>query len=155
MDPSTMEFLDKLELFFSNPEFTTALHEFFTKNISDIEFKPIEEEQPLKNHDLYAQYTELVEKQLEAFMSEEGLSTQEVYGACQKALSYGETPWLMCLDYLLASTEYESFMELAYDHACMLGIGEAEDGEEGLPLEDEEHGANGEPDEDVDKSVIT
>lgn len=33
-----------------------------------------------------------------------------------------------CLDYLLASTEYESFMQLAYDHMS-LATWEPEDGE--------------------------
>ncbi len=73
---------------------------------------------------------------------------QEVFEACQRAYSLGEASWLTCLAYLTASTEYESFMELAYDHACMMGVvGDGELLEEGEALEPEDDGSGerGEP----------
>lgn len=56
---------------------------------------------------------------------------QEVYDACVKANEKADEKanWLTCIDYLLASTEYESFMELAYDHYCMGAYEPGEDEE--------------------------
>jgi hypothetical protein len=70
---------------------------------------------------------------------------QEIFGACEKAMAVGQASWLTCLDYLTASTEYESFMDIAYDHACMLGMGDVDDGE-GL-LEDDESAEEAEQEE--------
>lgn len=44
---------------------------------------------------------------------------QAIFEACVKAQQAQDGSWLTCIDYLIASTEYESFMELAYDHFCM------------------------------------
>lgn len=75
-----------------------------------------------RNHDIFRQYTEMVEAQLQKFMEEEGLSPDDIYAACNSALSSAEARSLTCLDYLMASTEYDSFIDLAFDHACMLGM---------------------------------
>ncbi len=48
MESNTLEFLQKLEDFFSHPDFTDALREFFTAQVQLIEFLPLDEEQPLR-----------------------------------------------------------------------------------------------------------
>ena len=89
-----------------------------------------------RNHDIFRQYTEMVEKKLEKFIEEEGLSSEDVFAACEKAMCSGEARWMTCLDYLTACTEYDSFIDLAFDHACMLGMGEPDEDEEWNPGED-------------------
>ena len=72
---------------------------------------------------------------------------QEVYEACKKAHETGSANWLTCIDYLLASTEYESFMELSYDHYMMSAYDPDEDEEWDAPEEEgegDEHSALGE-----------
>ena len=89
---------------------------------------------PCRNHDIYRQYTELVEQQLEKFLADEGLRPEDVCKACERAMSApGESGHLTCLDYLNACTEYDSFIDLAFDHACMLGLGEPDENETWLP----------------------
>ena len=48
LDPTTLDFLAKLEEFFGHSSFTDALRDFFTKHVPNIEFKSYEDEQPLK-----------------------------------------------------------------------------------------------------------
>eukprot|EP00798_Chlamydomonas_sp_ICE-L_P013406 gene13408-19257_t len=106
--------------FFGSPGFTSALGEFLGKYSCELEYKDFAEDQPLKNHDIYQKYTDLVEQGLQKFMLDGGLKQEAVIEACQKAQESGDRTWLTCIDYLLASTEYESFMELAYDHYEMI-----------------------------------
>jgi hypothetical protein len=47
-DGGTFEVLSQLEMFFCSPTFTTALGDFFNKHVGDLDFRPLEEEQPLK-----------------------------------------------------------------------------------------------------------
>ncbi len=68
---------------------------------------------------------------------------------CQEAKSrdggHGSTSHWVCIDYLLASTTYESFMELAADHVQLHSWG-AEPGaldDYELPPPDEEEGEDG------------
>ena len=88
-----------------------------------------------RNHDIFRQYTEMVEGQLQKFMEDEGLSPDDIYAACNSAMTSPEARSLTCLDYLMASTEYDSFIDLAFDHACMLGMagsdGDDDDEDEG------------------------
>lgn len=62
---------------------------------------------------------------------------QEIYAACQKIQERESLSWLTCVDYLLAVTEYEAFMELACDHAGMQAMGEGGPEEEWLPADTE------------------
>lgn len=71
----------------------------------------------------------MVEQKLEKFMEEEGLSPDSIFAACEKATASGEARWLTCLDYLNACTEYNAFIDLAFDHACMLGLGDPDSDE--------------------------
>lgn len=73
----------------------------------------------LRNHDIFTKYTKLVENLLESFLSSRGIEISSIFEACKRQQEGGHADGMMCLDYLLASTEYDSFMQLAYDH-CQL-----------------------------------
>lgn len=133
------EMLQKIEEFFCSPKFTSAIGDFLSTNTSELEFKPIDEEQPLKNFDIFKQYTTLIEQQLEEFIRSEGLTVKSVCEACASAQETHSH--MAAIDYLVASTEYESFMQLAYDHFSM-GQYEPEEGEEWAP--EPEDGQEGE-----------
>mmetsp|Transcript_37823 Transcript_37823/g.82271 ORF Transcript_37823/g.82271 Transcript_37823/m.82271 type:complete len:151 (-) Transcript_37823:109-561(-) len=111
--------MSRLEDFFAGPEFTSMLGDFMGENASKIQLVNVEEEQPLQNHDLYCRYTEAVEKQLEAFIEREGLSAEEVFNACRRIKEGGDAAWLSCVDYLLAATEYNRFLQLVADFQSM------------------------------------
>ncbi|PNG99578.1 hypothetical protein TSOC_014640, partial [Tetrabaena socialis] len=105
--------------FFCSPKFTCAIGDFMGERADTLDFVPLTEEQPLGNFEIFKQYTELVERQLEEFIRSEGLTVKDVCDACMAAQSSESHMHLAAIDYLVASTEYESFMQLAYDHACM------------------------------------
>eukprot|EP00198_Chlamydomonas_reinhardtii_P000679 XP_001690014.1 predicted protein [Chlamydomonas reinhardtii] len=114
-----MEMLEKLEEFFCSPKFTCAIGEFMSENAEKLEFVPLDGEQHLQNFDIFKQYTSMVEQQLEEFIQAEGLSVKAICEACAAAQNDDSHMHIAAIDYLVASTEYESFMQLAYDHACM------------------------------------
>lgn len=62
---------------------------------------------------------------------------QEIYKACQMIQEREGQSWLTCVDYLLAVTEYEAFMELACDHAGMQAMGDGGPEAEWLPADTE------------------
>lgn len=118
----------QLEAFFCSAQFTSNIGDFMARRGPDLEFKPLEEEQPLRNHDIYKEYTHLVERQLQSFITEQGVSPQAVYEACAKAQADAQgSSWMTCLDYLVACTEYEEFMQLAFDH-CSVSTYEPSEG---------------------------
>ena len=57
---------------------------------------------------MFQEYTKLIENLLENFLSENKISAEEVYLCCQRIEGYDEN-LLLCLDYILASTDYEEF----------------------------------------------
>ncbi len=57
-----------------------------------------------------------MERLLQDFIESKNLSIDQVYEACKHESESDTAGSLLCLDYLLASTEYDSFMQLAYDH---------------------------------------
>ncbi len=67
-----------------------------------------------RNYEIFKEYTKLIESQLVAFIEETKYSEEEVYLACSRIKDYDEQ-MLICLDYLLASTEYEEFYNLIMD----------------------------------------
>ncbi|KXZ44085.1 hypothetical protein GPECTOR_74g699 [Gonium pectorale] len=88
----------------------------------------------LLNFDIFKEYTQMVERQLEEFIRAEGLTVKDVCAACAAAQDSESHLHLASIDYLVASSEYESFMQLAYDHACIhAGYDESE--EEGAEAE--------------------
>ncbi|GFR39877.1 hypothetical protein Agub_g379 [Astrephomene gubernaculifera] len=113
------ELLEKLEDFFCSPKFTCAIGDFMSEQTPLVQFVPLDEEQPLQNFDIFKQYTQLVERQLEEFIQSEGLTVKDVCAACSAAQDDEAHLHFAAIDYLVASTEYESFMQLAYDHHCM------------------------------------
>jgi hypothetical protein len=61
---------------------------------------------------------------------------QEVFEACQYVQDSGEAGWVTCIDYLIASTEYESFMNLSYDYHEMFVFDPTPETEWNPPPED-------------------
>ncbi|EFJ43463.1 hypothetical protein VOLCADRAFT_106791 [Volvox carteri f. nagariensis] len=93
------------------------------ENAGKLEFVPLEEEQPLQNFDIFKLYATLVERQLEDFILSEGLTVKDVCDACTTAQNAESHTHLAAIDYLVASTDYESFMQLAYDHYVVANFG--------------------------------
>jgi len=115
--PAEEDLILALEEFFSGPQFTTSVGDFMSANVGELEFKDLQAEQPLKNYDVFKRYTTLIELLLGEFLEERQLEVVAVYEACRKGRESGDAAASVCIDYLLACTEYEAFMELAYDHA--------------------------------------
>mmetsp|Transcript_28815 Transcript_28815/g.81185 ORF Transcript_28815/g.81185 Transcript_28815/m.81185 type:complete len:165 (+) Transcript_28815:69-563(+) len=116
---SDEELMTRLEEFFSGPEFTSAVGDFMSDNVPQLEFVDLTLEQPLKNHGIFTKYNEMVEILLADFLASQSTSAEEVYAACKRLQESGQTTAMVCLDYLLASTEYREFMQLAYDHSML------------------------------------
>ncbi|GLC43381.1 hypothetical protein PLESTF_000427400 [Pleodorina starrii] len=129
------EMLQKLEDFFCSPKFTCAIGDFMGENADKLAFVPLEQEQPLQNYDTFKAYASLVERQLEEFILSEGLTTKAVCDACTAAQNAESHSHLAAIDYLVASTDYESFMQLAYEHAVVAAGGPDEEEEEGAEAE--------------------
>ena len=62
--------------------------------------------QQLRWHELYLQYTALIEGQLETFLKEEGVPVAAMLSAATSDDSGAYT----CIDYLVACTEYGAFL---------------------------------------------
>jgi hypothetical protein len=125
--------LTRLEDFFSSPELTCAINDFMTEHSSKVEFVAPDDEQPLQNHDIFRRYSEVVENRLEDFLRRENLEMGEVAEACKRAQGGEGASCVTCVDYLVAATEYHSFMLLAYDFASMSMWDQPEDGDGGSP----------------------
>jgi len=107
----------RLEDFFGSPEFTSSVGAFLSAHAPAVVLPPAE--QPLSNHSIFMQYTELIEAQLEAFIAREDLTQEQVFHACKRVKEGGDMAWLSCVDYLLAATEYERFLQIASDFQSM------------------------------------
>eukprot|EP00899_Mesostigma_viride_P019051 jgi/Mesvir1/27147/Mv20815-RA.1 len=116
------ELLGKLEDFFCSPAFTTPVGGFFKDNNTKLKLVPLQDEQPHENYAVFKEYADLVEKKLEEFLAENGVTAQQLYEDCsahrELAKSGTQAP-LTCLDYLIAATQYEMFMNLAHDFIQM------------------------------------
>ena len=71
--------------------------------------------QQLRWHELYLQYTALIEGQLETFLKEEGVPVAAMLSAATSDDSGAYT----CIDYLVACTEYSAFLQLMGDFCAM------------------------------------
>jgi len=80
----------------------------------------------------------MVEAQMEDFIRSEALTTEEVYEACRRVKEGSDSAWITCVDYLLAATEYTSFIGLVADFQG-LEQWETADGN-GEPLENFDYG---------------
>ncbi|MEW5312532.1 MAG: hypothetical protein WDW38_004161 [Sanguina aurantia] len=116
-----------VDTFFGCPEFTSAVGDFLQSNCGRLEYISFEEEQPFLNHTIFSEYADLIELQLARFIQEEGLPVQGVLEACAAAQASDTAGHMTCIDFLVASMEYESFMELCYDHLCSTSLGIARD----------------------------
>ena len=67
---------DRLEDFFSTPDFTSAVRAFVDEHDSTFVYVEEGEDQPLGNYDVYLKYTKLIEEQLETFLSGHGIDQQ-------------------------------------------------------------------------------
>ncbi|KAL6751532.1 hypothetical protein V8C86DRAFT_2776259 [Haematococcus lacustris] len=117
--PSTTscdDLVEALETFFCSPGFTSAVGTYMSENASNLSFVATDETQPIENYNLFLKYQSLIEEHLSIFLVDRGLSAQEVYEVCQAAQGSQVADSLACLDYLVAASEYEAFMELARDH---------------------------------------
>lgn len=140
--------LEKIEDFCSRPDFTESIATFSAEHAHEFATGPVEGEHPvraslaplrdarprqsaltlsstpclqLRWHELYLQYTSLIEGQLETFLKEEGVPVAALLSAAS-----GETDGsYTCIDYLVASTEYDAFLQLMGDF-CMMGAWDAD-----------------------------
>ncbi|KAJ9530859.1 hypothetical protein QJQ45_028854, partial [Haematococcus lacustris] len=135
------DLVEALETFFCSPGFTSAVGTYMSENASNLSFVATDETQPIENYNLFLKYQSLIEEHLSIFLVDRGLSAQasnpiictwcyrlahqlhylciistEVYEVCQAAQGSQVADSLACLDYLVAASEYEAFMELARDH---------------------------------------
>ena len=88
----------------------------------------------------FQEYAALVEACLGAFLERERLTGEQLFAACQAARESGDGAWLTCVDYLLSSVDYDSFLRLVLDFQ---GLRAWDDGGEGEALggeEDEDDG---------------
>ena len=110
----------ELEDFFNgNEALTSKIGDFFAEHAAKLAVtKDITEEQSLELHEVYLAYCELIETGLEEFLSKRNVTTDMFVEACREARESGDLS-TASLDYLLASTEYESFVRLAQDFALM------------------------------------
>merc|ERR1712216_178863 len=103
--------LDLLEEFFGEPTITSAISEFANEHAHKIKPIPDGEEHPILYHETYLAYTKMLEAKIEAFMHENEVELDDVLEAVRQAPRGSHT----FVDYLLASTEYEAFLQLMDD----------------------------------------
>lgn len=111
----------------------------------------LSEEQPLANFDAYNKYGQMIDRNLTALAEKEGVSAEDVVRVCaiMQAEDGGAST---CVDYILASVDYETFLGVIADWRALFGDGEGGGGgeagaEAGAETGDGEGGAGGEGDE--------
>ncbi|EKX43051.1 hypothetical protein GUITHDRAFT_60444, partial [Guillardia theta CCMP2712] len=102
----------RLEYFFSDPEFTDALRSFFEENQEKFQFVDVGMEQPISNYDLYLKYTKRIEDLLEDFLAKNQVTHEDIINICMEAEKLEGNASSYCLDYIIASTEYEAFIQV-------------------------------------------
>ena len=104
------QLLDRLEFFCASGDFTGFIQEFASVHSGSF----VEGEQTMQQHALYQQYHEGIEAKLQEFCRGEGIEEAQLLEAVTAAESsdYGSTT---CLDYIIASSEYDSFLTLMLD----------------------------------------
>lgn len=107
----------KFEAYGSSPEFTNLVQKFCFGNCNQI--KEISEtgEHSIDNYLIFQKYSELIETELNKFLTKENFTQDEFYAACEFARDEN----LPCnfLDYILSSIEYEDFYYLMMDYKNM------------------------------------
>merc|ERR1719473_1295946 len=121
--------LDLLEGFFGEPAITSAISDFASEHAHKIKPLAEGEEHPILYHETYLAYTKMLEDKIETFMTENEITMDDVLGAARSAPSGTHT----FVDYLLASTEYEAFLELMEDFRNLSEWDAGEDADGGKP----------------------
>ena len=109
-----MALVVELEDFFAEPACTSAIGDFVAERASTLRIVP-GEEQPHEAHGAFLEYTQLIERLLEQFMTEHGVRTADLLDAAQSA-PRGAYTWVQ---FLVASTDYEAFVALVQDFSAM------------------------------------
>eukprot|EP00212_Chloropicon_laureae_P002748 CAMPEP_0197486848 /NCGR_PEP_ID=MMETSP1311-20131121/1826_1 /TAXON_ID=464262 /ORGANISM="Genus nov. species nov., Strain RCC856" /LENGTH=149 /DNA_ID=CAMNT_0043030169 /DNA_START=138 /DNA_END=587 /DNA_ORIENTATION=+ len=123
----------KLEEFFMSPELMVKIGDFMHESAAKLCFvgehtgvsengvsasggdTDEETEHPLENYAIFSRYGSMIEQMVEAFLSEQGADANDLYEACVIEKMDKGNNWCVCLDYLLASLDYEYFLQIAYD----------------------------------------
>eukprot|EP00742_Colponemidia_sp_Colp-10_P002907 GILJ01003104.1.p1 GENE.GILJ01003104.1~~GILJ01003104.1.p1 ORF type:complete len:166 (-),score=24.01 GILJ01003104.1:324-773(-) len=103
--------IHRLEDFCTAARFTSAIDDFISAHVDDFDFG---EEQKLIYYERYQEYIQLIERMLDEFLQNEGVTQDEVFALCSK-LTEADPGSVTCVDYLLAVTEYEQFHQLMLD----------------------------------------
>ena len=116
---TSVSIMIKLEDFFSgNPDLSVAIGDFFAANASRITVHDSEREQSMEAHGIYLEYCDIIENGLEEFLARENVPPEDFVAACQDARDNGDFS-TSALDYTIASTEYESFLDMCRDFSAM------------------------------------
>ncbi|CDW79158.1 UNKNOWN [Stylonychia lemnae] len=118
----------KLEDYCSSGEFTQIMQEFGELHCMKFEAT---EEQDLDCYTIYQEYCKLLDNKLEEFLKNEGIRAEDMYKSCQRVQQM-ESGSLMCLEWILASTDYIEFvlMMLQFREAKEWANDEEEEGEQ-------------------------
>jgi len=123
--------LARVEDYFSEPKFTSAIREWMGTHGADFVHLSLDEEQPLKNVELFNSYGAMISSQVEAFLEEASVEADYLVATLEAVQRRGDLG-VMCLDYILASIDFEAFVQLMDDMGSMYGwTGEAGETEAG------------------------
>ena len=117
---SDLAFLERLEQFCQQGEF----RQVFLQRLGDehcIKFINCSEEQSLECHQIFQRYLEELDSQLEAFLVKERITGEEMFEKCQRAYkNKSESESLVCLNWILASTDYAKFVEMMLEFKVII-----------------------------------
>ena len=103
----TIQILISLEQFITEPEFICGVETLLNTNLHLFESG----EQSIQCYEVFQQFTNLLDKQLQNFINKTGVSEQEVFTNCKNL--YEQDPnALTCFEYIIAASEYKDFLEL-------------------------------------------
>ncbi len=78
-------------------------------------------EHPVENYMVFKKYIDLIERNLEKFLSDEKIMIGRLLDACQRISEVDETS-LYCIDYIMACTEYQEFYNLMIQYKVRIYI---------------------------------
>ena len=121
----------KLEDFFISPEIMVAIGDFMHDSVQKLYFvgaqsqennqaslvegEEEEETHPIENYEIFSAYGAMIEEMLDKFLQEQKADANDLYTACLEEKLHKGNAWAVCLDYLLASLDYEFFLTVAHD----------------------------------------
>ena len=91
------------------------ISEFIQKHAHKFEEK---EEQDIEYYSLFQEFVKIVDAKLEDFLKSEGLTAEQVFESCER-IQQIQPECLMCLDWLFAAADYESFIGMMLDFRAM------------------------------------